>query len=88
MSVPPGATFILGNTGVFTGDVNNNGGVHNEGVMTGTFAGSGVHQFRLALRRRQFRSLDLLPGSAIAPGNSVGAIQVAGNLTGHGRHIR
>ena len=38
LSVSPGATFVLGSTGVFAGAVTNDGSVYNEGVMTGTFA--------------------------------------------------
>ena len=76
LSVSPGATFVLGSTGVFNGVLTNDGSVTNEGVMTGTFANSG---FLSGVG--SFGSLDLLPGSTIALGNSIGAIQVAGDLT-------
>ena len=52
LTVSPGATFVLGNTGVFAGVLTNDGSVYNEGVMTGTFA---APQFQLSLWRRQFR---------------------------------
>ena len=82
LSVSPGATFVLGSTGVFTGVLTNDGSVDNEGVMTGTFAGSGAFANSGFLSGvGSFGSLDLLPGSTIALGNSIGAIQVAGNLT-------
>ena len=85
LSVSPGATFVLGDTGVFTGAVTNNGGVVNEGVMTGTFAGSGAFTNSGFLSGvGSFGSLDLLPGSTIALGNSIGAIQVADDLTATG----
>jgi outer membrane autotransporter protein len=81
LSVSPGATFVLGNTGVFTGVLTNDGSVANEGVMTGTFAGSGTFiNSGLLSGVGGFGSLDLLPGSTIALGNSIGAIQVAGDL--------
>ncbi len=76
LSVSPGAAFVLGNTGVFTGDVTNSGSVNNNGVITGIFTNSG-----LLSGNGSVGSLDLLPGSTIAPGNSVGTIQVVGNLT-------
>ena len=82
LSVSPGAAFVLGSTGVFTGVLTNNGSVDNEGVMTGTFAGSGAFANSGFLSGvGGFGSLDLLPGSTIALGNSIGAIQVAGDLT-------
>jgi outer membrane autotransporter protein len=50
--------------------------------MTGTFAGSGAFaNFGFLSGVGGFGSLDLLPGSTIALGNSIGAIQVAGDLT-------
>ncbi|MGO9772559.1 MAG: autotransporter domain-containing protein [Roseiarcus sp.] len=79
LTVSPGATFVLGNTGVFAGVLTNDGSVYNEGVMTGTFANS---SFLSGVG--SFGSLDLLPGSTIALGNSIGAIQVAGDLTAAG----
>ncbi len=82
LSVSPGAAFVLGDTGVFTGVLTNDGSVDNEGVMTGTFAGSGAFANSGFLSGvGSFGSLDLLPGSTIALGNSIGAIQVADNLT-------
>ena len=42
LSVSPGATFVLGSTGVFTGDVTNGGSVSDNGVITGTFTNSGL----------------------------------------------
>jgi outer membrane autotransporter protein len=82
LSVSPGAAFVLGDTGVFTGAVTNNGGVDNEGVMTGTFAGSGTFANSGFLSGvGGFGSLDLRAGSTLALGNSIGAIQVAGDLT-------
>jgi outer membrane autotransporter protein len=82
LSVSPGATFVLGSTGAFTGVLTNDGNVDNEGVMTGTFAGSGAFANSGFLSGvGGFGSLDLLPGSTIALGNSIGAIQVAGDLT-------
>ena len=82
LSVSPGAAFVLGSTGVFTGALTNDGSVDNEGVMTGTFAGSGTFANSGFLSGvGGFGSLDLLPGSTIALGNSIGAIQVAGDLT-------
>ncbi len=76
LSVSPGASFILGNTGTFTGDVNNSGTFNNNGVVSGVFTNSG-----LLSGNGSVGSLALLPGSTIAPGNSVGTIQVVGNLT-------
>ncbi len=82
LSVSPGATFVLGSTGVFTGVLTNDGSVDNEGVMTGTFSGSGASANSGFLSGvGGFGSLDLLPRSTIALGNSIGAIQVAGDLT-------
>ena len=82
LSVSRDAAFVLGDTGVFTGVLTNNGGVDNEGVMTGTFAGSGAFANSGFLSGvGGFGSLDLLPGSTIALGNSIGAIHVANNLT-------
>jgi outer membrane autotransporter protein len=82
LSVSPGATFVLGGAGVFTGVLTNNGSVDNEGVMAGTFAGSGAFANSGFLSGvGSFGSLDLLSGSTITLGNSIGAIQVAGNLT-------
>ncbi len=81
LSVAPCATFALGSTGVFTGVLTNDGRVDNEGVMTGTFAGSGAFANSGFLSGfGGFGSLALLPGSTIALGNSIGAIQVAGDL--------
>ena len=82
LSVSHGAAFVLGDTGVFTGAVTNNGNVDNEGVMTGTFAGSGAFaNFGFLSGVGGFGSLDLRLGSTLALGNSIGAIQVARDLT-------
>ena len=82
LSISPGAALVLGHAGVFTGVLTNDGSVDNEGVMTGTFTGLGAFAnsgFLSGLG--SFGSLDLLPGSTIALGNSIGVIQVADNLT-------
>jgi autotransporter-associated beta strand protein len=81
LSVSSGATLVLGSTGVFAGVLTNDGSVTNEGVMTGTFAGSGAFANSGFLSGvGGFGSLDLLSGSTIALGNSIGVIQVAGDL--------
>ena len=82
LSVSPGAAFALGSAGVFTGALTNDGSVDDEGVITGTFANSG-----LLSGVGSVGSLDSLSGSTIAPGNpgnSTGAIQVVNNLTATG----
>ncbi|MGO9005201.1 MAG: autotransporter domain-containing protein [Beijerinckiaceae bacterium] len=88
LSVSPGATFVLGSTGVFTGALTNDGSVTNEGVMIGTFAGSGAFaNSGLLSGVGSLGSLVSLPGSTIAPGNpgnSTGTIQVFGNLMATG----
>ena len=85
LSISPGASFVVGGTGTFAGALTNDGGVDNLGVMTGTFAGSGTFANSGFLSGvGGFGSLDLLAGSAIAPGNpgySVGTMQVARDLT-------
>ena len=85
LSISSGARFALGNTGTFTGALTNDGRVDNDGVMTGAFAGSGSFANSGFLSGvGGFGSLDLLAGSTIAPGspgNSVGTIQVARDLT-------
>ena len=65
-----------GNTGTIVGAVSNSGGFNNNGVVTGAFANSG-----LLSGNGVVGSLALLPGSTVAPGNSVGTIQVVGDLT-------
>jgi outer membrane autotransporter protein len=82
LSVSPGAAFALGSAGVFTGALTNDGSVDDEGVITGTFANSG-----LLSGVGSVGSLDSLSGSTIAPGNpgnSTGAIQVVNSLTATG----
>jgi outer membrane autotransporter protein len=82
LSVSPGAAFALGSAGVFTGALTNDGSVDDEGVITGTFANSG-----LLSGVGSVGSLDSLSGSTIAPGNpgnSTGTIQVVNNLTATG----
>ena len=71
---PPSFSAV---TGTFTGDVQQRRQFQQQWRRH-----RGLHQFRFALRQRQssVRSA-LLPGSTIAPGNSVGTIQVVGNLT-------
>ena len=70
LSVSPGASFVLGSTGTFTGDVTNGGSVTNNGIMTGVFAGSGTFtNSGLLSGNGSVGSLDSLPGSTIAPGN-------------------
>ena len=65
-----------GNTGTIVGDVSNSGAFNNNGIVTGAFANSG-----LLSGNGIVGSLALLPGSTMAPGNSVGTIQVIGDLT-------
>jgi len=89
LSVSPGASFVLGNTGTFTGNVTSSGSIYNGGVMTGTFtspAGAFTNSGLLS-GVGSVGSLDSLPGSTIAPGNpgnSTGTIWVVGNLTATG----
>ena len=64
------------NTGIIVGDVMNRGSFTNNAVVSGAFANAG----RLA-GDGMVGSLALLPGSAIAPGNSIGTMRVLGNLT-------
>ncbi|HEY5127813.1 MAG TPA: autotransporter domain-containing protein [Bradyrhizobium sp.] len=64
------------NTGTVVGDVNNSGTFNNNFVVTGAFANSG-----LLSGNGLVGSLALLPGSTIAPGNAVGMILVANDLT-------
>jgi len=65
-----------GNTGEILGDVNNNGHFNNNGLVSGAFANSGLLSGNGAVG-----SLAMLPGSITAPGNSVGTIEVMGDLT-------
>jgi outer membrane autotransporter protein len=82
LSISPGAAFVLGGTGVFTGVLTNDGRVVNEGVLTGTFAGSGAFINSGFLSGvGAFGSLVLRRGSTLALGNAIGAIQVARDLT-------
>ena len=67
---------IAGNIGTIVGDVSNNGAFGNNGVVTGAFANSG-----LLSGNGTVGSLALLPGSTVAPGNSVGTIQVVVDFT-------
>lgn len=64
------------NTGTIVGDVRNSGSFTNAAVITGAFANAG-----LLSGNGSVGSLALLPGSVVAPGNSVGTIQVMGNFT-------
>ncbi len=64
------------NTGTIEGDVNNTGVFINNAVVTGAFSNSGSLSGNGVVG-----SLALLPGSIIAPGNSIGTVQVMGNLT-------
>jgi subtilase-type serine protease len=64
------------NTGTIVGDVANSGSFNNNAVVTGAFANAG-----LLSGNGVVGSLALLPGSVIAPGNSIGTTQVLGNLT-------
>ncbi len=64
-----------GNTGAIVGDVSNSGSFSNNGIVTGAFSNSG-----LLSGNGVVGSLALLPGSTVAPGNSVGTIGVFGNL--------
>ena len=63
------------NAGTIVGDVNNSGNFNNDAVVTGAFANSG-----LLSGDGVVGSLALLPGSTIAPGDSLGAIRVVGDL--------
>jgi autotransporter-associated beta strand protein len=67
---------IAGNSGTIVGDVTNNGSFNNNAVVTGAFTNAG-----LLSGNGVVGSLALLPGSMIAPGNSIGTMRVAGNLT-------
>ena len=64
------------NTGTIVGDVNNSGDFNNNGVVTGALANSG-----LLSGNGVVGSLALLAGAGIAPGNSLGTMHVAGDLT-------
>ena len=64
------------NTGTIVGDVINSGSFNNNAVVTGAFSNAG-----LLSGNGIVGSLAVLPGSVIAPGNSVGTMRVAGNLT-------
>ena len=85
LSISPGASFVLGGAATFTGALTNDGRVDNLGVMTGTFAGSGNFANSGFLSGvGGFGSLELLAGSTVMPGNpgnSVGTMQVAQDLT-------
>jgi outer membrane autotransporter protein len=82
LSISAGANFVLGNTGTFTGTVDNSGRFTNAGVVVGTFSGSGAFASSGYLGGTgSFGTLELLTGSTIAPGHSVGTIHVTGNLT-------
>jgi len=79
--IASGASFVVGNTGVFTGTVTNDGSFFNSGVVIGDFGGTGGFTSSGFLGGNgTFGSLDLLAGAAIAPGHSVGTIHVTGNL--------
>jgi outer membrane autotransporter protein len=82
LAISSGANFVLGNTGTFTGTVDNSGRFTNAGIVVGTFSGSGAFASSGYLGGTgSFGSLDLLTGSTTAPGHSVGTIHVTGNLT-------
>jgi outer membrane autotransporter protein len=82
LAISSGARFVVGSSGTLTGAVTNDGSFTNSGVVTGTFAGAGAFTNAGYLGGTgSFGSLDLLSGSFIAPGNSVGTIQVTRNLT-------
>ncbi len=66
----------VSNSGVIVGDVNNSGNFVNNSVVTGAFTNAG-----LLSGNGVVGSLALLPGSTIAPGNSIGTVQVIGNLS-------
>jgi autotransporter-associated beta strand protein len=76
VSAPLVNVGAAGNTGMIVGDVNNGGTFGNNGVVTGAFINSG-----LLSGNGVVGSLALLPGSTVAPGNSVGTVQVIGDLT-------
>ena len=82
LAISSGAIFVLGNTGTFTGTVDNSGRFTNAGIVVGTFSGGGEFASSGYLGGTgSFGSLDLLTGSTTAPGHSVGTIHVTGNLT-------
>ena len=64
------------NTGNIVGDVINTGSFSNNAVVSGGFSNAG----RLS-GNGTVGSLALFDGSVIAPGNSIGTMQVMGNLT-------
>jgi autotransporter-associated beta strand protein len=64
------------NTGLIIGDVTNRGTFSDNGTVTGGFANAG-----LLSGNGIVGSLSLLPGSVVAPGNSVGTMRVLGNLS-------
>lgn len=76
VAVSPGAAFVLADTATFTGDVSNSGRFTLDTVMPGAFVNAGV-----LTGNGSVGTLDLLSGSTISPGHSVGTINVAGNLT-------
>jgi outer membrane autotransporter protein len=63
------------NVGIILGDVMNNGRFINNATVSGNFTNAGVLSGNGIVG-----SLALLPGSVIAPGNSVGTMRVMGNL--------
>jgi len=82
LSVSSGSSFIVGSTGTFTGDVSNSGNFYNAGVVSGNLSSTGAFSSSGFLAGTgTFGSLQLLDGSTIAPGHSVGTIHVTGDLT-------
>ncbi len=67
---------VASNTGTIAGDVTNSGSFVNNAMVSGAFSNAG----RLS-GNGVVGSLALLPGSVIAPGNSIGTMRVTGNLT-------
>jgi subtilase-type serine protease len=76
VAVSSGASFVVGSTGTVNGNVNNSGSVNNDGAITGVLTNSGLFSGNGSVG-----TLALLPGSIVAPGNSVGTIVVGGDLT-------
>jgi autotransporter-associated beta strand protein len=76
VNAPLNNAGAVNNTGTIIGDVSNSGSFANNATVTGAFANAGVLSGNGSVG-----SLVLLPGSTVAPGNSVGTIQVTANLT-------
>jgi outer membrane autotransporter protein len=82
LTVSPGATVVVGNTGVFTGTLTNDGSFANAGVVIGDFSGTGGFTSSGFLGGNgTFGTLDLQSGAVVAPGHSVGTIHVTSALT-------